>query len=302
MSDDLRESPNVELAETLVGKGYEVRIHDPVVKPSQLIGTNRQYVESRLPHLQRFLSDTALRRCRACRAGGRVLLRPRRHRGAREQPAAADHRSDRPAGSKRRGARGIRGRRVVEEARRSEHVLIIVQNLPVPFDRRVWLECQALRSAAGYEVSVVCPKAPGDPDLQVIDGVEIYKYRPYHRAGAGKFGFLFEYVYSFCATAWSWPRCGGVRGSHVLQACNPPDIFWPLGLLFGAIGRSRFVFDHHDLCPELYESRFPDGPRARLLGAACLECCTFASADHVISTNESYRQMHSNVAQSDPRT
>jgi GDP-mannose 6-dehydrogenase len=59
MSDDLRESPNVELAERLVGKGYEVRIHDPVVKPSQLIGTNRQFVESRLPHLQRFMSDTA---------------------------------------------------------------------------------------------------------------------------------------------------------------------------------------------------------------------------------------------------
>jgi GDP-mannose 6-dehydrogenase len=58
-SDDLRESPNVRLAETLVGKGYEVRIHDPVVKPSQLIGTNRQYVESRLPHLQGFLADTA---------------------------------------------------------------------------------------------------------------------------------------------------------------------------------------------------------------------------------------------------
>jgi GDP-mannose 6-dehydrogenase len=59
MSDDLRESPNVELAERLVGKGYEVRIHDPVVRPSQLIGTNRQFVESRLPHLQRFMSDTA---------------------------------------------------------------------------------------------------------------------------------------------------------------------------------------------------------------------------------------------------
>ena len=59
MSDDLRESPNVALAETLVGKGYELRIHDPVVKPSQLIGTNRQFVESRLPHLQQFLSDTA---------------------------------------------------------------------------------------------------------------------------------------------------------------------------------------------------------------------------------------------------
>ena len=59
-SDDLRESPNVQLAETLVGKGFAVKIFDPVVNPSRLIGTNLQFVESRLPHLQRFLADSAL--------------------------------------------------------------------------------------------------------------------------------------------------------------------------------------------------------------------------------------------------
>jgi len=62
---------------------------------------------------------------------------------------------------------------VVKRSGRKEHVLIIVQNLPVPFDRRVWLECQAL-IAAGYDVSVVCPKGPNDPDHQVISGVEIF--------------------------------------------------------------------------------------------------------------------------------
>ena len=79
-------------------------------------------------------------------------------------------------------------------------VLIIVQNLPVPFDRRVWLECQAL-TGAGYEVSVDLPEGPGDPDYQVIDGVRIYKYRPY-APGGSKLSFIAEYVYSFLATAW----------------------------------------------------------------------------------------------------
>ena len=78
-------------------------------------------------------------------------------------------------------------------------VLIIVQNLPVPFDRRVWLECQALVSA-GYQVAVVCPKGGGDPSYQVIDAVQLYKYRPY-APGGGKLGFVAEYVYSFLATA-----------------------------------------------------------------------------------------------------
>ena len=168
-------------------------------------------------------------------------------------------------------------------------VLIIVQNLPVPFDRRVWLECQALRSA-GYQVSVVCPKAPGDPNLEVVDGVTLYKYRPYSPGGGGV-GFLVEYVYSFVATAWLTAKAWRHRRFGVLQACNPPDIFWPLGIAFRIIGRSRFVFDHHDLCPELYESRFPGGSRLPYWGLRALEWCTFQSASHVISTNESYRQI-----------
>src|SRR5271165_4724324 len=85
------------------------------------------------------------------------------------------------------------------EAARAPRVLIIVQNLPVPFDRRVWLECHALVSA-GYRVTVVCPKGRNDPDHQVIDNVEIYKYRPY-APGGSKASFIAEYVYSFLATA-----------------------------------------------------------------------------------------------------
>jgi len=166
-------------------------------------------------------------------------------------------------------------------------VLIIVQNLPVPFDRRVWLECQAL-VAAGFEVSVVCPKGKGDPAYEVIDSVRLYKYRPY-APGGSKIGFINEYVYSFLATARLTLKARRSGRFRVLQACNPPDIFWPIALLLRALDRTRFVFDHHDLCPELFQSRFPDGPRLPYRGLLALERRTHRTADHVISTNESYR-------------
>jgi len=168
-------------------------------------------------------------------------------------------------------------------------ILIIVQNLPVPFDRRVWLECQALISA-GYRVAVVCPKGSGDPSYQVIDSVQLYKYRPY-APGGSKLSFVAEYAYSFLATAWMTLRARRSGRFAVIQACNPPDIFWPIALAFRVTDGSKFVFDHHDLCPELYESRFPDGPQLpyRLLRA--LERRTHRSADHVISTNDSYREI-----------
>jgi glycosyltransferase involved in cell wall biosynthesis len=166
-------------------------------------------------------------------------------------------------------------------------VLIIVQNLPVPFDRRVWLECQAL-VAAGYDVSVVCPKGKGDPGFQVVDSVRLFKYRPY-APGGSKLSFVYEYAYSFAATAWLTLKARRSGRFDVMQACNPPDIFWPLAMLLRAIDGTKFVFDHHDLCPELYESRFPTGHRLpyRLLRA--LERRTHRTASHVISTNDSYR-------------
>jgi glycosyltransferase involved in cell wall biosynthesis len=166
-------------------------------------------------------------------------------------------------------------------------VLIIVQNLPVPFDRRVWLECKALASA-GHQVSVVCPKADGDPSYQVIDTVRLYKYRPY-APGGSKIGFVGEYAYSFLATAWMTARARLSGRFAILQACNPPDIFWPIALVLRAIDRTRFVFDHHDLCPELYESRFPDGPKLPYRVLRALERRTHRTANHVIATNDSYR-------------
>lgn len=170
------------------------------------------------------------------------------------------------------------------------HVLIIVQNLPVPLDRRVWLECQAL-AANGYEVSVICPKGPGNPAREVIKGVHIYRYRPAPDA-SGVVGFAIEFIYSWIRTALLsftvWRR----QPFRVIQACNPPDTYWLLARYWRRRG-VRFVFDHHDLNPELFRSRFgePVGPsrtrQYRIL--LWLEAMTYKTADHVIATNNSYR-------------
>jgi glycosyltransferase involved in cell wall biosynthesis len=171
-------------------------------------------------------------------------------------------------------------------------VLIIVQNLPVPLDRRVWLECQAL-TAQGYSVSVICPKGPGDPRYQELDGVAIYKYRPAPEA-KGLGGFVFEFVYSWLRTAWLSVRVHRQRGFDVIQACNPPDTYWLLAWLWRARG-VRFIFDHHDLNPELFLSRFgaPKGLGARIQYRALLwlERMTYRVADRAIATNGSYRRI-----------
>jgi glycosyltransferase involved in cell wall biosynthesis len=168
-------------------------------------------------------------------------------------------------------------------------VLIIVQNLPVPFDRRVWLECRAL-AREGHEVAVVCPRGKGDLAYQVVDAVELYKYRPY-APGGSKLGFIMEYGYSFAATAWLTLKARRSGQFRVIQACNPPDIFWPIAVVLRAIDRTKFVFDHHDLCPELYRSRFPDGPELTYKMLRALERRTHRTADHVISTNGSYQRI-----------
>ena len=175
------------------------------------------------------------------------------------------------------------------DTRARPRVLIIVQNLPVPFDRRVWLECQAL-TAAGYDVTVVCPKGKDDPAHQVLDGVTLLKYRPY-APGGGALGFVVEYAYSFLATAKQVLRARRQGTFDVLQACNPPDIFWPIARWLRRLDGTRFVFDHHDLCPELYDSRFPQASRLPRRGLLALEKATFRTADHVVATNASYAEI-----------
>jgi glycosyltransferase involved in cell wall biosynthesis len=170
------------------------------------------------------------------------------------------------------------------------HVLIIVQNLPVPLDRRVWLECQAL-VARGYHVSVICPKGPGDPARQRLDGVDIYKYRPAPDA-TGLAGFAREFSYSWIRTALLSLRVRRTRRFDIIQACNPPDTYWLLARLWRPFG-VKFVFDHHDLNPELFISRFGEprsiGKLLEYLALLWLERRTFRAAHRIISTNESYK-------------
>jgi glycosyltransferase involved in cell wall biosynthesis len=172
------------------------------------------------------------------------------------------------------------------------HVLIVVQNLPVPLDRRVWLECQALVEA-GYRVSVICPKGPGDPAYAELDGVRLYKYRPAPPT-ASLLSYLWEFGYSWVRTAWLARKVWKRDRFDVLQACNPPDTYWALALLYRRRG-VRFVYDQHDLNPEVFRSRFgePAGAVAKLQYAALrwLERRTYRTAHHVVSTNESYRQV-----------
>jgi hypothetical protein len=132
-------------------------------------------------------------------------------------------------------------------------VLIIVQNMPVPMDRRVWQECQALRSA-GIGVSVICPRGEGQRRHQIIDGVGIYTYPP-APATRNALSYLVEFTY-----CWLWTLALSVwvrsrEGVDVIQACNPPDTYFLLALLHRPFG-TRFVYDQHDLCPEVYASRF----------------------------------------------
>ena len=168
------------------------------------------------------------------------------------------------------------------------HVLIIVQNLSVPLDRRVWLECQTL-VAADFDVSVVCPRGPQEERFEELDGVRIHRYRP-APAASGTLGYVAEFAYSWLATAWLTLRIFSRRRFGVLQACNPPDTFFLLALLLRPLG-VRFVYDQHDLCPEVFVSRFGRDTGPALRGLRWLEAATYRSAHHVITVNESYREV-----------
>lgn len=168
---------------------------------------------------------------------------------------------------------------------RRNRVLIVVQNLPVPADRRVWREAQAL-VAAGFQVSVISPKADGDPSYERLDGVDLYRYAP-PPPTHGVAAYLYEFIYCWLATARLTLRVLRRTGIDVLQACNPPDTYFALAAPLKFLG-VKFVFDHHDLCPEVYRVRFGRDDGLLLRGLYVLERATFTLADHVISTNQSY--------------
>src|SRR5688500_14432123 len=171
---------------------------------------------------------------------------------------------------------------------RKRRVLIIVENLPVPFDKRVWHEATTL-VGAGYEVSVICPTGrDGLERHEVLDGVHIYRH-PMPLEASGAAGYLVEYASALFWELWLSLRIFATRGFDVIQACNPPDLIFLVAAPYKLLGR-RFVFDHHDLCPELYVAKTGRrGPLWQLLRLS--ERLTFALADLVISTNESYRRL-----------
>jgi glycosyltransferase involved in cell wall biosynthesis len=171
-----------------------------------------------------------------------------------------------------------------------QHILILVENLSVPFDRRVWQEGCALRDA-GFKVTVICPVGTTEDREReiVIDGVRILRY-PLRPAAGGPLGYLREYTLALWHTlrlAIKVRREGPVGAVH---ACNPPDLLFLIALALRPSG-ARFVFDHHDLVPELLSSRFAGGGRFLQAMTKFTERLTFACADGVISTNESYRQV-----------
>ena len=168
-------------------------------------------------------------------------------------------------------------------------VLILVENLPSPFDRRVWQEATTLH-AHGYEVSIICPTGKGyESRYELIDGIHIHRYRlPLEAEGAK--GYLIEYSAALFHTfrlAW---KVQFARGFDIIHACNPPDLLFLIGGFFKLFMGKKFLFDHHDINPELYEAKF--GRRDFFYKLMVLfERWSFKTADVSIATNESYKKI-----------
>jgi glycosyltransferase involved in cell wall biosynthesis len=170
--------------------------------------------------------------------------------------------------------------------------VILVENLPVPLDRRTWDEARSLQ-AAGWEVAVIGPRGKGDMRRlrDRIDGIAVFRYP--QRAATGLAGYLTEYLPSMIFSL-AWYISIRARGRvDVVHACNPPDLFWPIGLVNRALGGS-FVFDQHDVGPELAATKFGmTGPRAWLIRRLTLwlEAMSYRTARLVVAPNESYRDI-----------
>lgn len=167
-------------------------------------------------------------------------------------------------------------------------VLIVVENLPLPFDRRVWQEARTL-AAAGATVSVICPTGKGyEKRYEFLENVHIHRH-PLPLDAQGALGFLVEYGAAlFWETVLAW-KIYFKRGLDVIQGCNPPDLIFLVALPFKLLG-VRYIFDHHDINPELFEAKFGKrGAFWKLLGF--MERLTFKSAKVSIATNESYKQI-----------
>ena len=171
---------------------------------------------------------------------------------------------------------------------RTKKILIIVENLPSPFDRRVWQEATTL-SEAGYQVSIICPTGKGyEKKYEVLDDIHIYRHN-LPMEGEGPLGYLIEYsVALFWEFVLTW-RVFLTRGFDVIHACNPPDNIFLIGAFFKLFGK-KFVFDHHDINPELFIAKFGrQGFFYKVMLA--WERLTFMTANMSIATNESYKKI-----------
>jgi len=166
-------------------------------------------------------------------------------------------------------------------------VLIIVENLPVPFDRRVWSEARALRDA-GYEVSIICPRGKGaSAPHELLEDIDIYRH-PLPLEAEGALGYAFEYGTALFWEFWLALKIYWRRGFVIIQACNPPDLLFLVASFFKFFFGVRFIFDHHDINPELYEAKFGRKDVFWKM-MVWLERRSFRLADVSISTNQSYR-------------
>jgi glycosyltransferase involved in cell wall biosynthesis len=170
----------------------------------------------------------------------------------------------------------------------SRRVLIIVENLPCPFDRRVWQEARTLR-AAGYRVSIICPKGKGyEKAYEEIEGIAVYRHAQLFE-GNGALGYFAEYTWALLAEFVLSIRVLFEQGFDAVHACNPPDTLFLIGAFYKLFGK-KFLFDHHDINPELYEAKFKRRDLLYRLMLA-LERLTFRTADVSVATNESYRRI-----------
>lgn len=181
---------------------------------------------------------------------------------------------------------------------RQSGVLIIVENLTVPLDRRVWQEAQSLRDA-GYQVSVICPKGGRyTAAYELLDGIHVFRH-PLPLEADGPIGYAVEYS---CALFWEFVlsvRAYMKVGFDVVQACNPPDLIFIVAAFWKYLFGKPFVFDHHDINPELFEAKFQKKGMFHLLLRA-FERCTFATADVSIATNETFKQIATGRGGMDP--
>lgn len=168
-------------------------------------------------------------------------------------------------------------------------VLMLLENYPYPQDDRVRREARTL-VGAGYEVTVIAPGRRNQTWRETVSGVRVYRY-PMPRPGDGLIGYLWEYgcalVASLILAMYVWLR----HGVDIVHAHNPPDLFVLIGIIFKLFGK-RFIFDHHDLSPEMYDARFAHGGNRLVFRVLVLfEQLSCRVADHVIATNESYKAM-----------